>query len=200
MQQQQTIIPPPAVSFIISVLLPLLLCLVPATATHAQEKEPGIDAMCMLKEHNSLRARVGNPELRWSEALARQATAWANKLKETGCAMQHSRGKLGENLYWAGPLKTITRNKDGSTWKTRLIRQSISEKTVVGSWANEQRWYSQTTDTCNAPPGKTCGHYTQIIWKNTKEVGCSKAVCDDNSQVWVCNYAPAGNVVGQRPY
>ncbi|MHB1015206.1 MAG: CAP domain-containing protein [Desulfurivibrionaceae bacterium] len=156
--------------------------------------------MCMLQEHNTLRSAVGAPELRWSDALARQAAAWANRLKKESCTMQHSHGDLGENLYWASPLKTGSKSKGSSTWKWRLLPQSIKEKNVVASWATEQRWYSRATNTCNAPPGKTCGHYTQMVWKNTREVGCAKAVCDDNSQVWVCNYAPAGNVAGQRPY
>jgi len=146
--------------------------------------------MCMVEEHNTLRATVGVPELRWSDALAHQAAAWADELKKSGCAMKHSHGKFGENLYWASARRTSTRNTP----------QPIKEKDVVANWANEQPWYSAASNTCNAPPGKTCGHYTQIVWKGTREVGCAKAVCNDSSQVWVCNYAPAGNVIGQRPY
>lgn len=55
---------------------------------------------------------------------------------------------------------------------------------------------------------KQCGHYTQIVWRNTTHVGCATKVCDKNSpfqgftrwQFWVCNYSPPGNFVGQRPY
>jgi len=177
----------------------LLLCLIQASPSVAQDN--GVDGMCLLKEHNALRASIGTPELRWSDDLARQATAWVNELKKSGCGMKHSHtAKLGENLYWASPLKTGSRGKGKSAWKWHLAQQPVEEATVVASWATEQPWYSPATNTCDAPPGKTCGHYTQMVWANTREIGCAKAVCDDNSQVWVCNYAPAGNVIGQRPY
>ncbi|MBA3004725.1 MAG: SCP-like extracellular [Desulfurivibrio sp.] len=200
MQQQPTITRcrNQAVSSVASASLLVLLCLVSASPSSAQDNK--VDAMCMVQEHNILRSAVSAPELRWSDALARRATAWADKLKKAGCDMQHSRGKLGENLYWASPLKTTNKSKGSTTWKSRLTLQPIKEKDVVASWATEKPWYSHLTNTCNAPPGKSCGHYTQIVWQNTKEVGCAKAVCDDNSQVWVCNYGPAGNVVGQKPY
>jgi pathogenesis-related protein 1 len=104
--------------------------------------------------------------------------------------MQHSRGQLGENLYWASARKTGGKS----------IPQPITEKEVVAGWATEKPWYSRATNTCEAPLGKTCGHYTQIVWEATREVGCAKAICKDSSQIWVCNYAPAGNMIGQRPY
>lgn len=150
--------------------------------------------MCMVQEHNALRAEIGAPKLRWSKPLARQAATWATTLKKSGCAMRHSRGKLGENLYWASARMTTAKNK------TRSAPQAITEKDVAAAWASEKAWYSRATNSCNAPPGKSCGHYTQMVWAKTKEIGCAKAVCDDNSQIWVCNYAPAGNFVGQRPY
>jgi len=138
--------------------------------------------MCMVEEHNSLRASVSVPKLRWSDALARQAAAWAEELKKTGCEMKHSRTKFGENLYWASPLKTGAGRKGKNAMKGRLAPQPIKEENVVAAWAAEQPWYSAATDTCDAPPGKTCGHYTQMVWATTREIGCGKAVCNDNSQ------------------
>lgn len=189
MQQQQTITRPKRTACSVArAALLLLVCLIPARSNGAPGN--GVDAMCILEEHNALRASVGAPELRWSDALARQATTWAAKLKKSGCAMQHSRSQLGENLYWASARRT----GGGS------IPQPITGKEVVASWATEKSWYSRATNTCGAPPGKACGHYTQVVWETTREVGCAKAICNDSSQIWVCNYAPAGNVVGQRPY
>lgn len=189
MQQQQTLTRRrQAIHFLSNAVFLLLVCLAPARPSSAQGDT--VDAMSMLEEHNTLRASVGAPELRWSDALARQATTWAATLKKSGCAMQHSRGQLGENLYWASARKTGGRS----------IPQPITEKEVAASWAAEKQWYSRATNSCNAPPGKTCGHYTQMTWEATRELGCAKAICGDSSQIWVCNYAPAGNVAGQRPY
>jgi pathogenesis-related protein 1 len=39
-----------------------------------------------------------------------------------------------------------------------------------------------------------------VVWRDTKEVGCAMAICANKSQLWVCNYYPAGNMVGKKPY
>jgi pathogenesis-related protein 1 len=52
------------------------------------------------------------------------------------------------------------------------------------------------------------GHYTQMVWKNTKEVGCATATVSGKSSsglsgvvvYLVCRYSPPGNIVGQKPY
>ena len=96
---------------------------------------------------------------------------------------------LGENLFWASPLNY----SDGSS-----AVQIITPTQVVDNWASEKADYNYASNTCAA--GKVCGHYTQVVWRSTVEIGCGRAVCQDNSQVWVCNYNPAGNIIGQRPY
>jgi hypothetical protein len=78
-------------------------------------------------------------------------------------------------------------------------------------WLDEQfNWNCAT----NAASG-VVGHYTQMVWSSTQEVGCAAVVCNSNSpfggrfgQRWtnvVCNYSPAGNfngrnaITGQQP-
>lgn len=146
----------------------------------------------MVAEHNKLRAaeNAGLPNLKWSSSLASTAQSWANTLKGKGCALEHSKGSgFGENIYWGGPMMY----GDGTTKAT-----DTKSKDVVGSWYSEKANYTLGTNTCAA--GKTCGHYTQVVWKATTDVGCGQATCDDNSQVWVCNYSPAGNMAGEKPY
>ncbi|MDD4964333.1 MAG: CAP domain-containing protein [Gallionella sp.] len=140
----------------------------------------------MVAAHNRWRAQVGVPDIAYSDMLEASAQEWADNLKNTRqCRMQHSPGHLGENLYWAGP------------WSNGP-KQDVSSTQVVNSWSSEKSDYNYADNRC--AEGKVCGHYTQVVWKNTTSVGCAVAVCRDNSQVWVCQYKPAGNYVGQKPY
>lgn len=170
------------------VLLSLLgsthLVLAATDVTPAEQTE-------MVAAHNSWRGQVGVKNLNWSSTLADSAQAWANSLRETqGCKMVHSKTKgVGENLYWASPLMY----SDGTA-----ELQAISATEVTATWGDEKKNYTYDSNSCAA--GKVCGHYTQVVWKASTEVGCGKAICADKSQVWACQYSPAGNYVGQKPY
>jgi pathogenesis-related protein 1 len=144
--------------------------------------------------HNKWRVEAGVPEkLSYSPALAVSAQAWANNLKQTNhCKMRHSNpdGKYGENLYWGSAMNW----SDG-----RKELQTISPQQVVDSWGSEKAEYDYANNSC--APGKMCGHYTQMVWRTTTSVGCAMAVCEDTQQqVWVCQYQPAGNWLGEKPY
>ncbi|MCP3140115.1 CAP domain-containing protein [Pyxidicoccus xibeiensis] len=146
----------------------------------------------MLDTHNTVRAGVTTPRpdpaleaLTWD--VAAEAVAKAHVAK---CNFRHNgeRGDFGENIAAATP----------DLWDT---------PDVVNEWAKEVADYDYARNTCAA--GKQCGHYTQVVWRATKRVGCATQVCTTNSpfgsraptwQFWVCNYAPPGNYVGQRPY
>lgn len=150
----------------------------------------------MTAEHNKVRARVGVPEMKWSDSLAQYAQQWADHLAGSkGCVMEHRAGsgnnfqKFGENLYWASAIRQS---------KGRRNVQQITPAIVVFSWAGEVNNYLYATNSCMS--GKVCGHYTQMVWKQTQNVGCGQAVCADKSQIWVCNYDPPGNWLGKKPY
>ncbi|MCI08014.1 pathogenesis-related protein PR-1-like, partial [Trifolium medium] len=61
---------------------------------------------------------------------------------------------------------------------------------AVKAWADEEKCVS----------GQMCGHYTHIVWKSTRRIGCARVVCDDGDVFMTCNYDPVGNYVGERPY
>ncbi len=158
-----------------------------------------LEADAMLLAHNEWRAKEGVAPMAWSMTLQDKASQWAAHLQTTNaCGMKHS--GAGENLYWASPQKTANAKDAQGHWIWQNSLQAIKPADVVASWGSEKQWYNYATNQCNAPAGKACGHYTQVVWRASTEVGCAKAVCADFSQVWVCNYAPAGNVVGQKPY
>jgi len=146
----------------------------------------------VLKAHNVVRIKHGLQPLTWSAKLAQYSQEWADNLCASGsCKMVHRPGTPphGENLYWASALK----------WSTgeRAV-QGTTIKDVVKVWADEEDWYNYASNSCEA--GQQCGHYTQMVWKNTTKVGCAIKVGKDKSQSWVCSYDPPGNFTGQRPY
>ena len=146
-------------------------------------------ANALLATHNEVRAGAQPaPQpplapLTWSAEAAAKAQAWANQ-----CQWKHNPdlGDYGENLSAAAPPGSQT------------------ERGVVMNWASEAKDYSYANNTCSG----VCGHYTQVVWRDTRQVGCATAICDRNSpfsgasrwQLWVCDYSPPGNYVGQRPY
>jgi pathogenesis-related protein 1 len=133
----------------------------------------------MVARHNVWRAKVGCKPVTWSKDLASYAQEWSDHLAKKGCKMKHrEEGQYGENIYWSKGMK----NEPGN---------------IVDSWASEIENYNEKRNDCKA--GEMCGHYTQIVWCKTTEIGCGTARCGDE-EVWVCNYNPPGNWVGERPY
>lgn len=153
----------------------------------------GIDPTAIVAAHNKWRTEAGVQALTHSPKLAKSAQAWANHLKQSrNCDMQHSnpKGSYGENLYWASPLMW----SDG-----RQELRKVSPAEVIDSWGNEKADYDHARNECRA--GAVCGHYTQLVWRDTSKVGCGMAACSNShEQVWVCHYSPAGNLAGETPY
>jgi len=157
-------------------------------------KSVTFDRQEMLETHNKLRKKYNSPPLKYSKSLENAAKVWAKKLQKDGCGMVHSKGEVGnygENLFWASPLTTIQTDSRGNQ-KRSSITQKIKAKEVTEAWYSEVEFYDYETDSCKE--GEMCGHYTQLIWNTTKEIGCAALSCSDNSQVWVCEYNPGGNV------
>lgn len=134
----------------------------------------------MVESHNSWRAKLGIAGVQWSDEVASYAQEWAQKLASQGCNLRHRQnGKYGENIFWAMGMK-------------------ITPSSVVDDWASERKDFNHNTQECNT--GNGCGHYTQVIWAKTTQIGCGMARCKDGAEIWVCNYNPAGNYMGEKPY
>ena len=139
----------------------------------------------VLAAHNEVRARVGVPALSWNKDLAADARIWAKELAATG-RFEHSpdepgQDPQGENL-WAGTPR------------------AFSPEAMVGLWTAEKRDYRPGIFPNNSRSGdvENVGHYTQMIWRESRQVGCATAVGRDE-EFLVCRYSSAGNVYGQRP-
>jgi len=138
----------------------------------------------LVSLHNKVRANVGVGPVTWSKTLAIYAQEWANHLASTSCSLQHrpSSGKwkreYGENLFMG-------------------TAGYFGVADAVKSWESEKKYYrGQTLDHSN---WYDSGHYTQMVWKGSQQIGCAKAECNGNLII-VCNYDPPGNILGQKPY
>lgn len=169
-----------------SFLLVLLLICCNSTLTlpnHSILSREPKDMNGIVSRHNYWRTKVGVPPLRWSNRLSQLSKRWANHLRKENCRIYHSSGRgifgnlYGENIYWS-------------------VRVKNTPESVVDDWAEEIQFFNPKTGGCK---GGECGHYTQIIWKNTTKVGCAMVRCGEK-EIWVCSYSPAGNWVGQKPY
>ena len=137
----------------------------------------------VLAAHNVQRSEVGVPPLTWSDELAAKAQRWATELakKNMGNEFVLEHGSTGENI--AGGFIT------GDSPETRVLK---------GWGSSEQVNFDRNTRKCK--PNTICGHYTQIIWRNTTQVGCAIAVNPNGKYILVCNYNPPGNMNNQPAY
>ena len=144
------------------------------------------EQILLLATHNAARGAVSVSPLTWSSSVAVNAQAWADELAERGCVWDHSSTELGENIFYS--------------WNTNPNAKREANE-AVDWWVAEEANYTYSSNTCE--PGQVCGHYTQVVWADTTQVGCGKSTCDipgKFEEVWVCQYSPPGNIVGERPY
>jgi pathogenesis-related protein 1 len=133
-------------------------------------------AGAMVSAHNAVRATVGTHPLRWSDRLASVAQKWADGLLADGQFVHSHNPKYGENLY-------------------EITGAAANSAQVVKAWADEARDFRYSSNSCSG----VCGHFTQVVWRDTKEVGCAVARGGPR-EVWVCEYDPPGNWAGEKPW
>lgn len=161
----------------------------------------------IMKFHNDFRANVNPaavtplPALTWNPDLAQFAQSHAEK-----CVFSHSDPSERNNMPG---FANVGENIHAAWRPSWNLANALDLATVwpdfVTEWHDEVQNYDYTTHTCNG----VCGHYTQIVWADTTEIGCGIARCDQlqylqstspNAVILVCNYGPAGNSGMNRPY
>lgn len=140
---------------------------------------PPNDVQQFLGLQNAARSALRLPPLVWDVKIARYAGWYANR-RRADCALQHSNGPYGENIFWGS----------GNGWTAAQ---------AAAGWVSERRGYNYWSNSCAY--GQECGHYTQIVWRGTSRIGCARVVCYGGRGVFmICNYDPPGNYIGERPY
>ncbi|XP_077986856.1 GLIPR1-like protein 1 [Glandiceps talaboti] len=130
----------------------------------------------IVNTHNDLRRKT-DPEaadmmkMVWDEELAQLAQDWSEQ-----CIFDHPKDiDYGQNLATHGDVLD-----------------------AINAWYSEYKDYDYDTNTCNNE-ANICGHYTQLVWANSYQVGCGIHECGFK-HITTCNYRPPGNYPGVSPY
>jgi len=124
----------------------------------------------LLDEHNKFRTE-GQPALTWNAQLAQMAVAVAATTGDA-CDLEHSDLPCGENLA-----------QDNIDIRSETLINALVRGVVM--------WTDERVSACSGG-----GHYTQVIWKSTRQVGCAFYKCPGSTfqpVVLACEYDPAGN-------
>ncbi|XP_033630624.1 cysteine-rich venom protein Mr30-like isoform X2 [Asterias rubens] len=138
-------------------------------------------------EYRKYREASNMKHMTWDASLATMAQQWAER-----CEFAHG---VGNNI---SPYTSIGQN----LWlRTGDPNKPASGVIATDDWHDEIKDYNYENNYC----GNVCGHYTQVVWAETDKVGCGIAFCNyisGNQNAWniVCNYGPAGNYFGEKPY
>ena len=148
------------------------------TSERLQTLPTNRDMRTILDYHNQLRAEFGSAPLRWNPELAAGAAAYGPVLSQGGTlahASREGRRTVRENLLQSprgiySPLQMV------QVWgreKQRFRPGVFPDVSADGNWAS-------------------VGHYTQMVWPTTTDVGC--AIHSDPRFDWlICRYSPPGN-------
>lgn len=122
--------------------------------------------------HNYFRKLHQVPPVTWSSSLQKEAEDWVKYLAENN-KFDHSPHNPG-NLYMTS-YRPDEYCSDAIWW-----------------FHQEEKFYNYSS------PGfvRAAGHFTQVIWRNSKRIGAAWAIRNDGRLVLSIKYRPGGNYVG----
>ncbi|XP_075000988.1 cysteine-rich venom protein-like [Calonectris borealis] len=165
---------------------PLPLLIVPSS----QREPEGFDALLTSKtgqqelivnKHNTLRRGVkptasNMMKMEWSLLAANNAQKWANQ-----CTLSHSPADMRTTTVQCG--ENLLMSSAPFSWSD-----------VIQAWYNEEKDFEYGTGA--KTQGAVIGHYTQVVWYNSYQIGCAVAFCPTSryKYFYVCQYCPMGNL------
>lgn len=131
-----------------------------------------------LRAHNEFRSKHGVRLLRLNAKLCKFAEEWAINLASRVNPIHRSNSPYGENIF--------------CTWSNSPYGVVIDGREPVEHWYQEGESHVFHKE----PTTLKTGHFTQVIWRDTRELGVGQAQSKTGQLVVVCNYDPPGNFIG----
>ncbi|XP_059474625.1 cysteine-rich secretory protein 2-like [Neocloeon triangulifer] len=121
--------------------------------------------------------------------------------------MYYHEGAAAVAQNWANACKRLVHNKP-QVKGFKSCGQNLYVSSAKVPWEKAvKRWWEEVQDFTFGGSNNfaATGHYSQMVWAKSNQVGCGYAKCSDRKGVfhnYVCNYCPAGNLRGfqNRPY
>lgn len=131
-----------------------------------------------LKAHNEYRMRHGVPPLKLSKRLCKHAEEWARILSSRGILLHRNNSSYGENIF--------------CSWSSNANNNHVSGREPVDNWYAEMSQHVFHKE----PTTLKTGHFTQVVWRESRELGVGMAKNRSGEVFIVANYDPPGNYIG----
>jgi len=140
----------------------------------------------MLIGHNKYRKQHNSPNLITSETLNKLAQDWAEHLMLKGSdTIEHSNRSCNGAFI-------------GESIAIRIMKSHapLTADEVLEKWYCQSALHEFGKEPKDREEGFKTAHFTQIVWRASKELGIG--ICTDKKgrYIVVCNYFPPGNQLG----
>eukprot|EP01083_Nonionella_stella_P222853 794844_1 len=131
-------------------------------------------------------------QIKYQRDATTQNTKWGTKNGPTCSTAYCGSPSWSSTAETCIPIGELSRVGSGVAYDLSDIITQIE----TGWWNGYTKWtYGMASDGCS---DASCGEYTQMVWANTRYVGCGYVNgCSGTwNAIFVCNYFPAGNFNG----
>ena len=201
------------------------LNLPPANVPPPPANVPPSNFQGLFNKQNCMRKNAGLEALVWDDVLAQRAKDWAIHLQQNEyCTMRHPISSEAECQQYLGGTCNTGDGQNLARWGSSNPDQTNDQPLMFPqkTYSNAgdmsiEGWYAECKDYKDLGWSEypDTGHYTQVLWKDTKRVGCAQSEChglckggdprERSCGLVVCNYSPSGNInptpgMGFSPY
>jgi pathogenesis-related protein 1 len=130
------------------------------------------------------------PPVTWDAVLADSVYNYAVRCQGANGLLSHNANRSAD--YQAlGGSGYVGENIYGSSGN------NATPAAAMTLWMSEAADYDYASNNIGA-----AGHYTQIVWRSSVRIGCAIVDCPALTyhNTVICDYAPGGNINGERPY